>query len=264
MSFVIRLLPVCLVFVLVLMPLQALSQDQPAVALGSDEIYARSLKALTMLLVAAVLIENALAVLFNWRVFLTYFSLRGVKTIISVVVSYIVVQTFDLDIVGSLLKEYAPNSATGSNPGLFLTALILSGGSSGVNSLMVSLGYRDRGREADVTPQAPATQAWIAVRVKRVASVGPVHVHVTEVASPNTDPSAIAGTIGFRRPSLLELLLRNPNRFPQNGGYVVEPDKVYKIEIASYDAQNQPLPDPLAGREYRFAPRAIVDFEVTL
>lgn len=264
MTFQFRILPICVVFVFALTPLQAFAQEQPAVALGSNEIYERSLKALTMLLVAAVLIENALAVLFNWRVFLTYFSLRGVKTIIAVAVSYIVVQTFDLDVVGALLKEYVPDANSGGTAGRILTALILSGGSSGVNSLMSSLGYRDRGREEEVNPRAPETQAWIAVRVKRVNAVGPVHVHVTEARTPATDPSAIAGTIGFRRPSLSELLFRNANRFPANGGYVVDPGKVYKIEVVGYDAQNKQLPDHLSGREYRFAPRAIVDFEVTL
>src|SRR5262245_36833597 len=51
-------------------------------ALGSDAIYKSSLAALTMLFVVAVLVESALNPIFNWRVFLTYFSSTGVKTII--------------------------------------------------------------------------------------------------------------------------------------------------------------------------------------
>lgn len=59
------------------------------VALGKNALYEKSLAALTMLLVLAVLLENAFSVIFNWRVFLTYFSLRGVKTIVMVTVSLI-------------------------------------------------------------------------------------------------------------------------------------------------------------------------------
>lgn len=242
------------------------ANDLPAAALDNQVIYEKSLRALTILFVTAVLIENALAVLFNWRVFLTYFSLRGVKTIVSVLVSLVVVLTFKIDVIAALLDAYSSSKVNSSLPSQVLTALILAGGSSGVNSLMSSLGYRNSSREEAVNPKAPATQAWIAIRVNRANSVGPVQVHVTKVELPEgtPKPGAIAGTIGFKRPSLLELLLRNANRFPGNGGYVVEPDTVYRIEVVGHDADGNKLEDPLARQTYCFAPRAIVDFEVTL
>jgi len=71
------------------------------------------------------------------------------------------------------VRAHAPASTTGSDPGMILTALILSGGSSGVNSLMVALGYRERGRGEDVVPKAPENQAWIAARAVGVKAVGP-------------------------------------------------------------------------------------------
>ncbi len=40
-------------------------------ALDDNAIYRRSLAALTMLFVVAVLLESAFSVIFNWRVFLT-------------------------------------------------------------------------------------------------------------------------------------------------------------------------------------------------
>jgi len=264
-----------LVVALTFVPAVALAQQgapDNVLALGSSQIYDKSLKALTILLVAAILIENALAVVFNWRVFLTYFSLRGVKTIVSFAVSYVVVLSFDIDVVGDLMSAYmTPEGATGTEvPNLsspvsrILTALILAGGSGGVNNLMVALGYRDRGRDEDVAPSAPPNKAWIAVWVKRDKVVGPVRVHVTEVPAPDPAPDAIAGTIGFRRPSLLELLMRNPNRFPANGGYEVEPGKVYRIDVVGLDRDGEPIPNPVGREVYRFAPRAIADFEVSL
>jgi len=248
---------------LAILPAVALA-DLPTVALDNTEIYERSLKALTILLVAAILIENALAVLFNWRVFLTYFSLRGVKTIISVIVSYLIVTSFDLDVVASLLNAYTTEPADSTIASKLLTAMILSGGSGGVNSLMASLGYRERNRESVVNPAAPKSEAWIAIKINRVNAVGPIQVHVTEIPEPKKDPSAIAGTIGVKRPSLKELILRNANRFPANGGHVVDPKKVYGIKVVAHDAGGTLLNDPLAGEEYRFAPRAIIDFEVTM
>ena len=95
-------------------------------------------------------------------------------------------------------------------------------------------------------------------------SVGPVYVQVSEVETPATDPSTISSTIGFRRPSLLELLVRNPNRVPANGGHSVVPGKVYKIEVIGTDAQGGEVPAKNLKPEYRFAAKAIVDFEVTL
>ena len=244
----------------------AQASELPAIALGSQEIFDKSLRALTILLVMAVLIENALAVVFNWRVFLTYFSLRGVRTIISVAVSLFIVRTFGIDVIASLLDVYSSAKITTSLPSQLLTALILSGGSSGVNSLMASLGYRSKDREESVVPKLEPTQAWLSVRVNRKRSVGPVQVLVTKVDLPQDQPKpgAIAGTIGFRRPSLVELLLRNANRFPGNGGHEVVPDTVYQIGVIGRDADGKKLDDPLAGQLYCFAPRAIVDFEVTL
>src|SRR6516225_10013948 len=57
----------------------------------SDTVYSTSLSVLTMLFVVALLLESAFSTIFNWRVFLTYFSTRGVKTIIMIVISLIIV-----------------------------------------------------------------------------------------------------------------------------------------------------------------------------
>jgi hypothetical protein len=245
----------------------------------SDAVYSASASALTVLLVTAVVLESAFAIIFNWRVFLSYFSTKGVKTIVMVAVSLLVVYTFNLDVMASLIAAYklpagAPLDAAGlaaevariSGPvSKVVTALVLAGGSAGVHSLMNALGFRSS-REAEIEPTPPQDQAWVAVKVKRVNAVGRVQVIVSKVdALPEGEiaPPAIAGSIGFSRPGISELLLRNIDRFPQNGGYVVEPGKPYRIFVVGKDANGTVLTRP-EDRLYVFAPRAIVDFQVEI
>ncbi len=245
-----------------------------AVDLDNDEIYAKSLAALTILLVAAVLIENALAVIFNWRVFLTYFSLRGVRTLVMIAVALIAVITFEIDIVAALIAAYKNAPVDSGVVSIVLTAFILGGGSSSVNNVMIGLGLRDRTRSEAVAPKAPATQAWVAFEVERANANGHITVHIDDDKTTGTQaPLAIAGSIGRKLPSLKELLFRNVDRFPQNGGYVLEPNKSYIIELHAkdasmqlhrYDADGGRLGAGQSGKAYSFAPGAIVDFEVKL
>lgn len=243
----------------------------------NDIVYSTSLSVLTMLFVVALLLESAFSTIFNWRVFLTYFSTRGVKTIIMIVVSFIVVYVFNFDVMATLIaafklppelpagetKEIALAKLIQSGPtSKFITSLILAGGSAGIYNLLVALGFRSP-REAAVDPKPPAGQAWVAVRVKRVNAVGPVNVVVAEQKGDMpTGLLQIAGSIRFTRPALRELLLRNVDRFPQNGGYVVKPNTAYIIKVEGRDEAGNKIPG-LDGT-YAFAERAIVDFEVIL
>jgi hypothetical protein len=152
----------------------AAASNPLTLTLDNDQIYRKSLAALTMLFVIAVLLENALSVIFNWRVFLAYFSVRGAKTIIMIVISLLIVNAFGLDVMASLIAAYKSPSNAPVNPAsisgpvsLFVTALILAGGSSGVNKIMTALGFRNDHREEDVTPRPPINKACVAVRVNR-------------------------------------------------------------------------------------------------
>ncbi|MGH6880777.1 MAG: hypothetical protein ACREFM_07655, partial [Hypericibacter sp.] len=219
---------------LLAMPVAALAADG-AIDLGDTEIYTKSLAALTVLFVVAVLLENAFSVLFNWRVFLAYFDRRGVKTIIMVIVSLIIVNAFSLDVMASLLSAYMKDPVSSGPVSKFVTALILAGGSAGVYNIMYALGYRSERRD-ELPAKPPADKAWVAVRVKRVTAKGPVYVKLRDLGAVDaTSPVPIAGTITFQHQALTELLLRNVNRFPQNGGYVVEPGKVYAISVEGTD-----------------------------
>jgi hypothetical protein len=127
----------------------AAAPDNP-LTLGDQAIYEKSLAALTMLFVIAILLENAFAIIFNWRVFLAYFSSRGVKTIVMIVGSLIVVNVFDVDIVASLISAYKAAAEPSGPVSKFITALILAGGSTGVYNRMYALGYRSERREAEL------------------------------------------------------------------------------------------------------------------
>jgi hypothetical protein len=239
--------------------------------LDNDQIYRKSLAALTMLFVIAVLLENALSVIFNWRVFLAYFSVRGAKTIIMIFISWLIVNAFGLDVMASLIAAYksspnAPvNPASISGPvSLFVTALIVAGGSSGVNKIMTALGFRNDHREEDVTPRPPINKAWVAVRVNRQRAASEVFVKIREVGPADANaPTPIAGVVSLKRMQLSRLLFRDFRRFPQNGGYTVSPNIVYEISVETKDTDGNAL-RALDGQVYVFAAGAIVDFAVTL
>ncbi|MCC6539074.1 MAG: hypothetical protein IT162_16090 [Bryobacterales bacterium] len=232
--------------------------------LPGTDIYNQSLAALTMLFVIAVLLENAFALIFNWRVFLTYFNVAGVKTIVMFGVSLLVVVVYNVDILAALIAAYQKLPAPESTPvSKTVTAMILAGGSSVVNRIMVALGFRTASVEKALDPKPPADKAWIAVQATRASAVGPIEIRIQDLGPANANsPSPLAGTIRFRRPKLRELLWRNVNRFPPNGGYTVTPGVVYKVTAVGKDAPGKEITAAIG--EFVFAPGAIADFDATL
>jgi hypothetical protein len=225
--------------------------------------WAETGEALLKLFVIALLLESALAVIFNWRVFLTYFTLRGWRTIIMVGVALLIVTQLDLDIFRDLVAAYTNVTVTNPDFGTqFITALIIAGGSVGVNNLLVALGYRDKNKAEEVIPKPKEDRAWVAVEVKRDKAVGAVRVLIAEVA--NVPAVPIAGTALAKRPGLLSLLFLGTNRFPRSGGYEVKPYTAYKIQVEGRDVDGNALTADVTAAPVAFAPRAIVDFEVRL
>jgi hypothetical protein len=229
--------------------------------LTSGDIYAQSFKALFILFVIATLLESGLAVIFNWRPFIQLFDARGMKTIIAVVFSWFFVELFDLDIVTRLANLYLNEKHPSSFPGVFITALILAGGSSAVNSLLVTFGFRSMKTAAQVIPKPPPTEAWISVRLVRLRAKGSVSVLV----SPQGGPPAVAGTItGSSRPGGWSgLFLRDYGRFPTAGGYSVTPGKAYELKLSGVDENGTQIDSAIWG-PLALAPGAIVDVELKL
>ncbi len=114
----------------------------------------RSLRAILKLFVLAVVLESALALLFNWRPFLMTFDGRGVKSLISFAASLGLVFTFGIDVVGDLMADFSA-TAQATVFSQIVTAMVIAGGSSGVNNLLRSLGFRPVTRAEDLAPKPP-------------------------------------------------------------------------------------------------------------
>lgn len=237
------------------------------VTMGSADFYAVSLKALTLLFVMAVLIESALAVIFNWRLFLDLFYGRGVKTLVMIAVSALAVWAFNIDVVQTMLGQYGLVSGEGGGPlSHFLTALILAGGSAGVYRILVALGYRQAPSEAEIRPKPKKDKAWISVKVLRRSAVGQVYVRVTEAGQvTELSPPQLAGIVSPRCfwAIIGSVFLLDRNRFPQAGGYELEVAKEYRIEVTGHDEAGAVVVSDIDGT-YRFAPGAILDFTARL
>jgi hypothetical protein len=237
------------------------------VAMGNGEFYAASMRALVILFVMAILIESALAVIFNWRLFLELFYGRGVRTLVMIIVSLFTVWTFNIDVVQTMLSQYGlVSSDEGNTFSRVLTALILAGGSAGVYRILVALGYREERSAAEVRPKPKKDKAWISVKVLRRSAIGPVYVRIAE-AMPGSPmiSSQLAGVVAPRGfwATLGSVFLLDRNRFPPAGGYEVETAKDYRIEVTGRDEAGAQVSSDIDG-VYSFAPGAIIDFTARL
>ncbi len=98
---------------------------------------------LLLLLVLSILLESGLSVLFNYRYFLVFLDGRGWKTPISFIVSLIFVFGFGINTVGEVLKAFGLVHKDDLEwPSQFVTALILTGGSSLIFQLFEMFGLR--------------------------------------------------------------------------------------------------------------------------
>jgi hypothetical protein len=227
---------------------------------SSDAVYGESFKVLFFLFVLAILVEQGLAVIFNWRPFLLLFDAKGVRTIIAVGFAWIFVDHFDLDITSKLANIYYPGSNYSISPlGKFITALILAGGSSGVNNLLVALGFRSVKTAEQVTPKPARTEGWVAVTLRRQNAVGPVTALIGNPA--NGGPPA-AGTITGTAPraAFVRYFLRDPARFPPSGGFSVPAGERCQITLAGVDNQGQAR--TAAWGPYPISAGAIIDVDL--
>jgi hypothetical protein len=179
-----------------------------------------------------------------------------------IAISFLVVHKFHIDVMATLIASYQsplaanvaidPKTIHSEGVSQFITALILAGGSAGINRIMTALGFRSQNREDEVAPRPPADKAWIAVRVNRKSTSSEIFVKIREIGPADANsPTPIAGVVGLGLTPLSDLFLRNANRFPQNGGYAVAPNvDAAGNEVKALDGQ------------YVFAAGAIVDFTV--
>ncbi|SNS65801.1 hypothetical protein SAMN06295912_11195 [Sphingomonas laterariae] len=228
----------------------------------NPHVYAEMAQILFATLVIAILLESALALIFNWRPFLMYFDRRGVKSVIALAVGWATASVLNLDIVQRLYV-----AINGPTPGLsvgglgeFLTGLILAGGSAAVYNILHALGFRQFDRAAEVTPKPATDKAWISVRLKRVVADGPVSV----LLSRNGGTPELIGVIrGTRRPpAAWAWAFTDWTRFPTVAGYELPTGTEIALTLKGKNEANQTVES--RAETAKVGARAIIDFEVAL
>lgn len=243
----------------------------------------RALAVLMQAFVLALLLEQAFALFFNWRLVQEFLVGRAWRTPIMVVAAYVLVARCNMNLVASLLTVYnplgEPSGTYDSELTRTVTAMILAGGSVGVNQIMVNLGVRTPVREVAAVPVLDMTEAWVSLQIDNAKPAdGDVCVNFDEVAG-LTDPEValvptIAGVVRRRRvlERLRDVFLPNAARVPRSGGRKVTVGQVYRITIATGSGGQLTVRDLTGAKQtdlaqaplVRFAPRAVVDLRIAL
>ena len=228
------------------------------------DVYAEVFRLLFIILALAVVLESGLAIIFNWRPFVRNFDGRGVRTVVAFFAALLIVTGLNLDLIDRLYAAFDPADVARNTLGPIgevITALVLAGGSSGVNNIFQALGFRRIGRAEEVTPKPKPSEAWLAVRLHRQLAVGPVRVELQQGGS---GPWLLIGTIKGNSPppAAFAWAVRDQTRFPTTGGYAVPQGVPVELRLTGTDfggiTRTVPLgPLTLAGG-------AIIDLEVTL
>jgi hypothetical protein len=252
----------CPAFLLLVGVSTAAGAAEPPAAMGfSGAVYEQSARVLFFLFVLAVLLESGLAILFNWKPFVEYMVPRAVRPVIALIGAIIFVKLLDLDVVTNLANALNDTHLPVSTAGQALTAMVIAGGSAGVNTMLVALGFRSVQTPATAIPKPPPDKAWLAVRALRGEAVGDLLVF----AGPPTGSPALIGVIKGRssRHGFWAFFFSDPGRLPSYGGHTMQPDQDYVVEVRGKNAAGMPLP-PVVFGPLQFAKGAIVDFDVTL
>ncbi len=194
-------------------------------------------KALFAAFIMAVVLESALALIFNWRPFVRTFDGRGVKSVIALAASLAFVRYTDLDLLSIFEKAMdgstEPQRVDEAWFGSVLTAMVVAGGSAGVNRLLVALGFRSVLRAEEVVPKPPKDRAWISARLERSSpnESGTVRVMLKEGSGDFRLIGQISGSA--RPPGFLRWALQDRTRFPTLAGYSLVGDRTYELELRS-------------------------------
>ncbi|MGV8986164.1 MAG: hypothetical protein ACOH2H_07770 [Cypionkella sp.] len=215
--------------------------------------------------IVVAFIESAMSAVFNWRVYRAVVNVRAMKTPILWAVGLAIVVTYHYDIFNLIMESVQPGSA--SSQGSWLTyavsALMIAGGSAGINTLFLRLGIRSPIADEPTRPPLSMTEAWFSVKITRATAVGPVQIAIEEVAGPPVLPlvgSLQERTLGQR---LREAFGADTMRFPNYGGWTMKVGQNYRITaIATVQAASGLEAKSKVIYEGGFAPRAIVDLQM--
>ncbi|MEM8837569.1 MAG: hypothetical protein AAGE89_05715 [Pseudomonadota bacterium] len=202
---------------------------------------------LLLLLTIAIFLEAALSVLFNWRFFQERYEGRGYKTPIAVFVSFIIVYSFNIDVLKAVLNEFGLSDSRERSSWLTqaVTAFILAGGSSLIFQLFEIFGLRAPGRRADEMREL-TNRASVKVKVNR-GSV-PSDAQILIYANDEIIGDIAAGET------------RSHSRSTFVPGYPIEPGKK-TIKLVAVRPGERPSSAEVEG-EFTFAPRAHVTVDL--
>ncbi len=228
---------------------------------------------LVSLAVVVAVVESALTAIFQWRVYRMVFNNRAMKTVVMVAVGLMIVLGFRYDIFARIMAIVTPGSTVESWSGKVsaaLSALIIAGGSAGVNTLLQRMGIRNPVQPEAERPALRNDEAWISIKVTRRSAVGPISYRIARVGS-RCRNAAACGTIEESNflDRLKEAFIANSMRFPSYGGRTVKVDRAYEISaigVRNVQRDGATERETFSETIYRgsFAPRAIVDFKVTI
>lgn len=238
------------------------------------ETLATASRVLVAALVIAILLESAFELLFNWRLFQAYFVGKAWRTPIMFLISLTVTRQFGIDVLGPLFDAYNGSPAGTSKGGWLtsvLTAMILAGGSVGVNRIMTRLNIRSPFPKTEEERLSLSdTEAYVSIRVIDKNGQGSYIVTMTE-GTLNAALPAVLGVVGKTRsgqdPSLW---FPSKWRIPRSGGIKVSVNKTYDFSVTdtqtniSYNLSGAKIGGPVGPTSIRFAPRAFVDLAVVL
>jgi hypothetical protein len=246
---------------------------------GADSVTDRIGGILLQLLVILIVVEAALSALFQWRVYRIVFNSRSMKTPIMFALGLAIVLSTGYDpmeLIFQAVGGVAPNQGPARDVlTAGLSALMISGGSSGIYELLKRLGVRTPDASALQVEQAKLSsdQAWLSIRALGAVEGTGVQIGIEELTSPDADPlpyyydhaqrPPFAGTIDTRKlgARIASSFTADAQRFPRYGGRKVSAGKHYRITATYASEDGMKTVGIFRGC---FASRAVVDLTVDL
>lgn len=227
----------------------------------SEEAYPEAFKVLFLLFVLAIILESALAILFNWRPFIETFNARAVRPLVSLGFALTLVYMFALDLVTSLAKLIRPDVPALDDTGKILTGMVIAGGSAAVNNIMVGLGFRQARTPETVMPTPPVNKGWISVSIVRSDKIrGPVTVAIG-VATGGQVP--VVASLDKSTTPTYRYFFHDRGRFPGSGGYAVAKGDNVTVKVSALKADGSGILEKMWGPNI-IADAAIIDLTFTM
>ena len=225
--------------------------------------------------VLALLLESAFALLFNWRLFQEFFVGRAWRTPIMFGISLIIVRRFELDLLEQVFAAYrGGQQPDGGWLSSVLTAMIISGGSVGVNGILVGLGFRSpipKAEEEANKIKLDSDEAYVSLDVRDTKRGRKLSIEMLQTIGLGEHYPTLAVVGSSQDGRLKAILFPNRSRIPRSGGMRVQASgRCYRFVIRDletgqyYNIDGKTIDSVDKATEFSFAPKAFVDFVVDM